>query len=348
MEPSKRTANIRDVAKLAGVSHMTVSRVLNGHPNISALTRERVERSMDQLSFRPNAIARALATSRSGTIGVVCTDSGRYGPPKTLRAIESAARDAGYFISTINLAIVDRRTMRSALNHLTDQAVEAIVVIAPQSAMLDALSSIELSIPYVTVEPTGREGEHAFAIDQAAGAKAATQHLIDLGHREILHVSGPADWLDSQARVRGWRSRMNSAGLRYREPIVGDWSIEFGYETAQRIAKNLDFTAIFASNDHMALGLLRGFADAGIRVPQDVSVVGFDDIPESAYLTPPLTTIRPDYSALGRRCIGRLVDGLAGEHMSDDHLLVPELVTRASTSRPHPTLTYSRPLGNTD
>lgn len=335
MEQKKaRLANIRDVAKLAGVSHMTVSRVLNDHPNISATTRERVERSMRQLNYRPSSIARALATNRSGTIGVVCTDSGEYGPPKTLRAIEGAARDAGYYISIANLMTVDRTTMRSALDHFMDQGVEAIVVIAPQAAMLDALSSFELGIPYVTVEPTGREGEHTLAIDQTAGAQAATQHLVDLGHRAIIHLSGPADWLDSQARVEGWRSVMGAAGLRHGAPIVGDWSIGFGYRTALRIAADRDFTAVFASNDHMALGLLRGFAEAGVSVPGEVSVVGFDDIPEAEYFTPPLTTIRPDYTDLGRRCIALLVEGLTGGTELRDQLIVPELVVRASTAPP--------------
>jgi DNA-binding LacI/PurR family transcriptional regulator len=333
MEPQRAKAtNIRDVARAAGVSHQTVSRVLNNHPNISAATRARVEATMRNLSYRPSRVARALATSRSTTIGIISTDNGRYGPPKTQRAIETAARDAGYFVSTVNLASVGYEPMQAALGHLVDQGIDGIVLIAPQAAMLDAFVELSPDIPFVTVDSADRGTGHTVSIDQAEGGRLATQHLIDLGHREIIHISGPADWLDSAARVRGWRTAMAQAGITEREPLVGDWSPRFGYEAALVLARNVDFTAVVASNDQMALGLLRGFHSVDLRVPADVSVVGFDDIPESEYFWPPLTTVRPDYSELGRRCMALLLDQLTGNALPPEHPIAPVLTVRESTA----------------
>lgn len=329
VDVTRRSVTIRDVARLAGVSHTTVSRVLNNQPNTSPTVRTRVEEAMRQLDFRPSTIARALATNRSSTIGVICTDNGTFGPPKTLRAIEVAARDAGYYISIVNLATIDRGSMSAALNHLTDQSVEGLVIIAPQSAMLDALARVETRVPYVTVESRGIEGEHALAINQREGARLATQHLIELGHEVILHISGPLDWLDSQGRIAGWRATMASAGLKFGEPIVGDWSLRSGYVAGIGLASRRDFTAIFASNDHMALGLIRGFKERGIRVPDDVSIVGFDDVPEAAFVSPALTTVKPDYTALGTRCIEVLLGGRASES-ERVRLIEPALSIRES------------------
>lgn len=329
-----KAANIRDVARAAGVSHQTVSRVINNHPNISAATRLRVEASMARLNYRPSRVARALATSRSGTIGIVSTDNGRYGPPKTQRAIEKAARDAGYFVSTVNLASVGHEPMQDALGHLVDQGIDGLVLIAPQAAMLDSFGEFSLGIPFVTVDSAGRGGRRTIAIDQAEGARLATRHLLGLGHRRILHVSGPADWLDSQARVRGWRTVMAQAGLPVVEPVVGDWSPRFGHDLGVELARDLDATAIFVSNDQMALGLLQGLHRSGVRVPQDVSVVGFDDIPESEFFWPALTTVRPDFSELGRRCVALLLDQLTGNELPPERPIPPTLTIRESTAPP--------------
>lgn len=329
-----KAPTIRDVARQAGVSHQTVSRVINDHPNITPKTRARVVAAMEQLGFRPSRVARALANGRSGTIGVISTDNGRYGPPKTLRAIEHAARDAGYFISTVNLRSVGSAQMASALQHLRDQGIDGVVLIAPQAAMLDAFFQLSPDVPFVTVDSAGRGEGHTIAIDQAEGARLATRHLVDLGHTEIAHLSGPVDWLDSNARVAGWRSVLTEAGLRVREPLVGDWSADAGYAAAARIAEHRDITAVFASNDDMALGLLHGFSDLGVRVPDDVSVVGFDDIPEAAHFLPPLTTVRPDFSELGRRCMAMLHDQLTGRSLVARPPIPPVLSVRASTSAP--------------
>lgn len=328
-----KAPTIRDVARRAGVSHQTVSRVINDHPNITPKTRARVEAAMALLGYRPSRVARALANGRSGTIGVISTDNGRYGPPKTLRAIEGAARDSGYFLSMVNLAAVDRDNMASALGYLADQGIDGVVLIAPQAAMLDAFYELAPAIPFVTVDSAGNGGGHSIAIDQAEGARLAARHLLELGHRTMTHLSGPADWLDSNARLRGWREALAEAGLEAPEPVVGDWSAAFGYATAREIVRT-DVTAVFASNDDMALGLLHGFLELGVRVPDDVSVVGFDDIPEAAHFWPPLTTVRPDFSELGRRCMARLHDQLLGQDLPQEQPIPPGLSVRSSTGRP--------------
>lgn len=334
MDAAGRTKvpTIRDVARAAGVSHQTVSRVINDHPNISAATRLRVEAAMERLSFRPSRVARALATSRTRTIGIISTDNGRYGPPKTQRAIEQAARDAGYFLSTANLAEVGHEPMRDAVDYLQDHGIDGIVLIAPQAEMLDAFAELAPRVPFVTVDSAGRGGGHSIAIDQAEGARLATRHLVSLGHRGVRHIAGPLDWLDSQARIRGWRTVLAQAGLEAREPLVGDWSPESGRQAARAIAEDPDATSVFVSNDQMALGLLSGLAAEGKRVPQDVSVVGFDDIPEAGYFAPPLTTIRPDFSELGTTCLALLLGQLSGDNLSAPRPIKPELVVRQSTA----------------
>jgi DNA-binding LacI/PurR family transcriptional regulator len=333
-KPRPKAATIRDVARRAGVSYQTVSRVINDHPNITATTRAKVLAAMDELDFRPSRVARALANGRSATVGVISTDNGRYGPPKTLRAIEAAAREAGYFMSTVNLSEVGLGQLSAALGHLTDQGIDGIVVIAPQASMLDAFHALSPGLPYVTVASADVDRGHSIAIDQTEGARLATQHLVDAGHREIVHVSGPSDWLDSQARVAGWRETMSRAGLPVRPVIEGDWSTDFGYRTALELAADPTLTAVFASNDDMALGLLHGFYERGLRVPGDVSVVGFDDIPEAAHFWPPLTTVRPDFTRLGRQCMQLLVDQLTGNEPGAHAQIPPVLRVRESTGAP--------------
>lgn len=334
MPAKSQTANIRDVAAAAGVSYQTVSRVLNNQPNIRESTRKRVERAMDSLGYRPSRVARALARNKSETIGFISTDNGMYGPPKTQRAIETAARDAGYFVSTVNLAAVDHDSMQSALNHLMEQDVEGLVLIAPQNEMLDSFDSVEFDKPFVTVDSAGRGGGHTIAIDQADGAAKATRHLIELGHERILHIAGPPDWLDSQARIASWQREMAAAGLPAPPPVHGDWSPRFGLEIGRQIAKDDEFTAVFVSNDQMALGLLQGLHASGRLVPDDVSVVGFDCIPESEYFWPPLTTVRPDFSELGRQCMAMLLAQLRGDQPAQTSPIPPSLVVRESTGPP--------------
>jgi DNA-binding LacI/PurR family transcriptional regulator len=326
-----------DVARLAGVSHQTVSRVLNDHPNVRPATRLRVLAAIAELDYRPNSAARTLVTRKSQTLGVVSFDTTLYGPASMLYGIEQAARAADYFVSIASLRSMDRRTLLGAVSRLRDQAVEGIVVIAPQAAVAGVLEQAATGVPLVGAACGITEGVPTVGIDQRAGGALATRFLLELGHRTVHHVSGPPDWLDAVGRRDGWQQELEQAGIAAPEAIPGDWSSQSGYLAGRRLAADPTVTAVFCANDHMALGLLRAMHEAGRRVPGDVSVVGFDDIPETSYFMPPLTTIRQDFGELGRRSLQVLVDRLSayGPAAPSQHIVVaPDLVVRASAQAP--------------
>ena len=332
--PKGRAPSIRDVARLAGVSHQTVSRVLNNHPSIRESTKARVLQVMEEVQYRPNRAARALSRGRSRTIGVLSASSEQYGPASSIAAIQNAAREAGYYVNTANLASDDRESIEAALDHLMLQAVEGIVVIAPQVRVFDMIEELSIDVPYVTLQSTGRLHDHALSVDQIAGARLATRHLIDLGHRNIYHLAGPQDWIEAEARMRGFLDEMGARDVPTTAPILGDWTADFGYHAGRELLRVRDFTAIFSSNDQMALGLIHAAREAGLDVPRDLSIVGFDDIPEAAHFWPPLTTVRQDFPELGRRCIALLLSSLGGEAEGYPGTIVPELIVRSSTAPP--------------
>ncbi|PRX49400.1 LacI family transcriptional regulator [Prauserella shujinwangii] len=329
---ARRPAVMADVARLAGVSHQTVSRVLNRHPSVSPATRTRVLAAIDELDYRPNSAARALVTKRSKVIGVVSFDSTLFGPASTLYGIEQAARRAGYFVSVTSVKDLDGDDVQDALERLTRQSVEGVVIIAPQQATVDALRDAPAGLPLVVVEGGDGGGHPVVCVDQAEGARLATRHLLNQGAPTVWHIAGPADWLEAQNRVRGWRAELRSAGAEEPELLRGDWSPASGYANGQLLAERSDVRAVFVANDQMALGVLRAFHERGVRVPTDVLVAGFDDIPESAYFTPPLTTVRQDFDAVGRRSIDLLLHQIASTSDPDATAVVPpELVIRQST-----------------
>ncbi|PZU38631.1 MAG: LacI family transcriptional regulator [Microbacterium sp.] len=329
-----RPPSIRDVARIAGVSHQTVSRVLNDHPSVRPDTRERVFEVMQELQYRPNRAARALVTSRSQTIGILSASSTQYGPAAGIAAIEAAARERGYWVSTANIDAADPESIGAGLAHLVAQSVEGLVVIAPQVRVFRVLAAFEIDVPYVTLQSTGLGEEHALSVDQMAGARLATRHLIDLGHRSIYHLAGPQDWIEAEARMRGFLEEMGAQDIPTTAPILGDWTAEFGYFAGRELLRVRDFTAIFSSNDQMALGLIHAIRAEGLDVPRDVSVVGFDDIPEAAHFWPPLTTVRQDFAELGRRCVDLLLGPSDGSAPDPRHTIMPELVVRASVAAP--------------
>jgi DNA-binding LacI/PurR family transcriptional regulator len=328
-----RPPSIRDVARLAGVSHQTVSRVLNDHPSIRPATKERVQQVIAELQYRPNRAARALASSRSRTFGILSSSSTQYGPASSIAAIEAAAREAGYWVSTANIDAADPESIVGGISHLTAQSVEGIVVIAPQTRVFDALAELSIDVPYVTLQSTD-DAEHTLSVDQIAGARMATGHLIDLGHRAIYHLAGPQDWIEAEARMRGFLEEMGARDVPTTAPILGDWTAEFGYYAGRELLLVRDFTAIFSSNDQMALGLMHAIRDEGLDVPGDISVIGFDDIPEAAHFWPPLTTIRQDFAELGRRCVALLLGRADPDAPDYQGTISPELVLRSSTRPP--------------
>jgi DNA-binding LacI/PurR family transcriptional regulator len=328
-----RSSVMTDVAKLAGVSHQTVSRVLHDSPHVRSQTRERVLAAMRHLDYRPNPVARALVTGRSRTLGVVFFDTILYGPASTLLAIEQAAHDAGYFVSIVSVRTFDRSSMLGALERLREQGVDGAIVIAAQESAVRALEDLPSGLFVVAAEAGPQGGVPVVAVDQVAGARRATEHLLALGHETVWHVAGPPDFLEAQDRVTGWRSTLEAAGAEAPEPLVGDWSARSGYELGRELAQTAGATAVFVANDQMAFGLYRALHERGREIPGDCSVVGFDDLPEAAYFTPPLTTVRQDFGEVGRRSLHLLLEHLRGGEPNASRVTVPpELVVRTSTA----------------
>jgi DNA-binding LacI/PurR family transcriptional regulator len=332
-EPTPRRPVMADVARLAGVSHQTVSRVINGSASIRPSTRERVQRAIADLGYHPNTAARALVTRRSKTIGIIGSNTALYGPASIQFSIQDAARAEGYFTSLVTLGAVTHDELRAALAYLSRQSVEAIVMIVTQQEALAVVRSEATTIPLIVVEGELSGRGLSVGVDQMEGARLATQHLVDLGHRDIIHVSGPLTWTEARARRAGYIEVMHAARLQVRADFEGDWSPARGYAIGRELVKRNDFSAVFVANDQMAIGILHAFAQAGIAVPDDVSLIGFDDVPEAAYLNPALSTVRQDFHAVGQRAIELLTAVLDGVSTTTP-LLAPELVVRDST-RPH-------------
>jgi DNA-binding LacI/PurR family transcriptional regulator len=335
MVAERRTAVMMDVARLAGVSHQTVSRVLNDHPSVRAQTRDRVLEAMRELDYRPNSAARTLVTKRSKTLGLVSFDTTLIGPASMVYGIEAAARRSGYFVSIASVQSLDRKSVFDAVSRLREQFVEGIIAIVPQDAAFEALTEVPADIPLVGVGLGESSEVPLVGLDNRAGARLVVEHLLGLGHTKIHHVSGPRDWPEAQERQAGWREALEDAGLKVPVPLAGDWSARAGYEAGRRLAGNSRVTAIFCANDHMALGAIRALTEAGRRVPDDVSIAGFDDIPEAPYLLPPLTTVSQDFPELGRRSLDLLMEQIdTGIRSTAKHRLPPHLVVRNSTAPP--------------
>jgi DNA-binding LacI/PurR family transcriptional regulator len=324
-----------DVARAAGVSHQTVSRVLNESERVRPETRERVLRAMRELDYRPNSVARALVTGRSRTLGVVSFDTTLYGPASTLFGIERAAHSEGYFVSIVSVTSLDRPSVLRAVEQLRVQGVDGILIITPQDTAAEAVRHTPSDMPVVAVEAGPENSVPVVAVDQVAGAAAATQHLLELGHRTVWHVAGPSGWLEARQRIEGWMAALEAAGADVPPLLTGDWSARSGYDLGRRLTTVRDVTAIFAANDQMALGILRALYEAGREVPRDLSLVGFDDIPEAQFFTPPLTTVQQDFNELGRQSLMLLLEEIAASERSSAHVVVPpKLMVRESTAPP--------------
>ncbi|MGN6425580.1 MAG: LacI family DNA-binding transcriptional regulator [Leifsonia sp.] len=333
MSESVRVPGVREVAAAAGVSRQTVSRVLNAHPSIRPETRERVLAAMADLNFRPNRAARMLTTARSRTLGVLAASaSSLFGPASSLDAVETAAREAGYFVTVAHAASLDKEGLEAALDHLLAQAVEGVIVIAPQARAQDAMRALALDVPSVTLHGAGIEGDDGVFVDQVEGARLATRHLLAAGHRRIAHLCGPADWSEAVARRDGFLAEMASAGAGADAVVSrgGDWTAASGAAIAAELLTDRTITAVFSSNDQMALGVLHAARGLGLGVPGDLAVVGFDDIPEAAFFAPPLTTVRQDFAELGRRCVARLVASIEGGDPGTAAPVAPRLIVRDS------------------
>jgi DNA-binding LacI/PurR family transcriptional regulator len=324
--PPARPPVMADVAKLARVSQQTVSRVLNMPEGVRPATRERVLAAISTLGYSRNQAARALATGRSRIIGIVSHSASLYGPASSIDSIEKAAGAAGYFVSIAAVHDLGRLSLKEAIDRLRAQTVEGIMVVAPFPVSLPG------NIPSVTLHGTPLAGS-SVSVDQERGARLATQHLLGLGHQSVWHVTGHPQWADALRRLSGWETALTDSGADVPPPLEGDWSVRSGYEAGLRLAREPAATAVFVANDHMALGLLRAMNERGRRVPDDVCVVGFDDIPEAAFLTPSLSTVRQDFPQIGRRSVDLLLAQIdEGARNPVTVSVAPELVIRQSSS----------------
>ncbi|MDT0321998.1 LacI family DNA-binding transcriptional regulator [Streptomyces millisiae] len=333
--------SMREIAERAGVSQKTVSRVVNGEPHVSRELRERVEREIARLGYLPDASARALVTRRSRRIGILTTDTGFFGPASVLRDLERAARNAGYFVSVVHADDRDPQETARSVRHLVSQGVEALAVSAPVLGVLDQLTGVPAGVPVLRMEfPEGpaRPGVIRVGSDDASSAREATAHLLALGHRTVHHIAGPPSWSVTARRIGGWRAALRAAGAPEPAFAHGDWSAAAGCRIARELLADADVTALFVANDQMAIGAMYAVQRSGRRVPEDVSVVGFDDIPEAAYLSVPLTTVRQDFTAMAEQGMRRLVAAVTADGRppgpSDDALIPGTFVVRESTAPP--------------
>lgn len=339
--PGKRPPTMVDVARAAGVAHITVSRVVNNEPTVRPATRERVLRVIDELGYRRNDSARMLKSGRSTMLGVVLAGSELFELPRMLLGIEQAAKDAGHWVSLTSWQGGTHEQLEQCLGQLVGQGAAGIAIIADRPMASEALGRTVARVP-ISVVMSGNVANPAIGsveLDQVEGARLATRHLLDLGHRDVVHLSGPMETYDARARVDGWRGELQRAGIAEPRVLHGDFTARSGHAlTAGLVDGQVNApagdgappTAIFAGNDQMAIGVLSALAARGLSVPGDVSVVGFDDMAGADYLVPALTTVRQDFVTLGRLSIEVLLD-LMGGGAARHHLLPPSLVVRAST-----------------
>jgi L-ribulokinase len=337
---------MEDVARAAGVSHQTVFRVVNDLPGVRGTTRLRVLAAVDGLGYRRNGAARALVTGRSQVLGVITLRTSLYGPASALNALERAAYTAGYFLSVATLRSTEPAAIKDAVDRLVANGIEGAVVIAPVVSAKAFLRWIPVDLPLVVVEgadlfdgaevPGGTDlaGAGMVGVDQAVGARVATSFMLKQGHATVWHVAGPPEWLEAGRRVAAWRATLEAHGAEAPPPLRGDWSAKSGFDAGRMLARISDLTAVFAANDSMALGVLRALHEAGRQVPAEVSVVGFDDVPEAPYFNPPLTTVRQDFDEVGRRSLDLLLGQIkAGARTRGRSIVSPTLVVRESAAR---------------
>lgn len=318
---------VREVAAHAGVSTQTVSRVINGSPNIRPETRSRVVAAMELLGYRLNNAARSLGTATTRTLGALASDATLYGPSIGIAQLEAVARDAGRWVATAYADADDPVAVATAIEHLLAQGVDGVVVLAPHTETLEIARAAASNVRVVAMH-TGSGAERQ---EDAAGL--VVEHLVTLGHRRIAQLAGPAEWSEAAARDRGVRRALATAGLPAGPSWVGDWSAASGFARAAEIAAAVRAaagpTAVVVANDQMALGLIAGLAAVGLRVPDDVSVAGFDDNPDAAFYLPALTTVRLDLAGEARRAL------FAALSLAEDSVpAAPTLVVRASTASP--------------
>src|SRR5689334_12238012 len=307
-ERSPKPPTVYDVAERAGVSYQTVSRVINGNPHVSAKTLQRVQNAIRELDFQPNKAAQQLVTGRSYTLQVVTAGFGHYGPAQMVVGVERAAKTLGYKLLFTDTEDANPDDIQLAIDNLGH--VDGAVLITPiQNEIYDELTAACQDSHYIQIGTRVGSKPPSVVIDQRVGSQMATQHLIDLGHRRIAEISGPLHWHDAVARYQSWLDTLQANRLKPASSVEGDWTSAGGYSAAKALLKSgVAFTGLVVGNDQMALGAIRALREQRLDIPGDVSVVGFDDIPEAEFFDPPLTTVRQDFLTLGRQSVEYLVE----------------------------------------
>jgi LacI family transcriptional regulator len=327
---SMKRATLHDVAQAAGVSYQTVSRVINNKPDVSAETRERILQIMREMDYRPNRAAQMLSTQRSHTLEVIMLDIRSTG---TLPGMADAAAQLGY---QLTFSTLTQKELEHRLDTAENRMIDGVILNAPKLKLsYERLAKLCRDIPFVQIGAEVGARKPSVVYDQKHGAKLATQHLIDLGHRQIAHIAGSSGIIDGEARHESWLETLTQNGLTPGPVIEGDFSANTAYLGVKKLLETAaDFTAIFATNDWSALGAVHALMEHGLRVPEDVSIVGFDDVSPSAHFTPPLTTIRQDFDTVGKMAVEYLISLIEkpGTPVYQS-VLVPELVIRQSSGR---------------
>jgi DNA-binding LacI/PurR family transcriptional regulator len=324
---------IADVAKLAGVSVPTVSRVLTGAARVRPEKERLVLDAIAKLNYRPSATARALASRQSHTIAIVAGNTSQYGYAETIRGIEEEARADGYTVTITVVETTDPDEVERAVALVLDQSPAGVVVLKFDPPGVAVLESLPRDLPVVAVSGVRSRDVPQAVLDESRAAERLTEHLLALGHRTVHHVRVPPSRRED-GRTTGWRRALKRAGIEQPALFEATWSPESGRLIGHEIARAPEITAVFCGNDEIAMGVIKGLSDAGLRVPDDVSVVGFDDHPLAAMWSPALTTVRQDFGGLGARAFELLRGAMSGEEARRTSSELPELIVRESTAAP--------------
>jgi DNA-binding LacI/PurR family transcriptional regulator len=334
-----KRVTIKEVAAAAGVSTQTVSRVVNGRPDVASETREQVQQVIDTLGYQPSKIARSLIRGRSYSLGVVSSSIGLYGPSLLLQGIQEAAVEEDYSLMLNilpNAEVFDaNQVLREILSFHVDGILWAVPEIGQNRDLVQqALPNLTVPIVFLNAQP--RPNLVTAVIDNKHGGRIATQHLIAQGRQNIGLITGPMNWWEARQREQGWREELAANGRVVDESFIanGDWMPSSGERCIRMLLEwHPEMDAVFVSNDQMALGAMKVARQMGRQIPKDLAIVGFDDIPESPYFSPSLTTVRQDVAEMGRQGVKQLLTLLDDEENleSPSVVLPPKLIVRESS-----------------
>ncbi|MCU1598897.1 MAG: hypothetical protein QOK08_1532 [Actinomycetota bacterium] len=329
--PSVKPPTLYDVARVVGVSHQTVSRVVKGHPNVRADVRERIEAAIAELNYKPNLVARSLATSKSHRIGALVYELLASGPSKIMEGASIRAREAGYLLDIVSLDPENDGGIADAIDLMAQSNLAGLLAFTPTDRVVQALKHASFTIPVSLESETSTWNDDGELKMGESGVEMMINHLVGLGHTRFFHIAGPPGWIAARGRSNAYENALAVHGLKSIGMSAGDWSAAAGYDAAMRMPLEAGITALVAANDQIALGAISALETRGVSVPQDMSVVGFDDIPESQFFRPPLTTVRFDFADQGRIAVDRLLARIDGTTPAVTTTGPPALVVRSSS-----------------